>query len=104
MTIRDEVAAAAEALLRRVESWDNEDRPEPETSDLRAALAARGLTVVREGAEPHPDEPHEFRTTCLRCGEKGFLHMVLITSDQTVTIVEREPSAAARLTRQPEGQ
>jgi hypothetical protein len=36
--------------------------------------------------DAHPDEPHEFRTTCLRCGEPGMLHVSLITPDETVTI------------------
>jgi hypothetical protein len=34
---------AAEALLSRIESWDDHERPEPETSDLRAALQPVGV-------------------------------------------------------------
>jgi hypothetical protein len=39
----------------------------------------------------HPDEPHEFTTTCHRCGKSGYLHVALITDDERVTI---EPLAA----------
>lgn len=38
----------------------------------------------------HPGRNHEFRTTCLLCGEPGWLHVALITSHETVTIAARE--------------
>ena len=39
---------------------------------------------------PHPDEPHEFRTTCRRCGEPGFLNITLHTYDERVTVSKWE--------------
>ena len=39
---------------------------------------------------PHPGEHHEFRTTCLRCGEPGWLHVSLLGPDETFTIASRE--------------
>ena len=37
--------------------------------------------------ERHPGEPHEFRCTCLRCGEPGMLHVAFITPGEEVKII-----------------
>lgn len=39
---------------------------------------------------PHPGENHAFRTSCILCGEAGWLHVALITNNETVTIAARE--------------
>jgi hypothetical protein len=56
--------------------------------DRLAAALARSESPSPEGLTTgaHPGEPHEFRTTCLRCGKPGMLHVSLITADETVTI------------------
>lgn len=38
----------------------------------------------RSATAPHPGEPHDFRTTCTRCGETGMLVLSLITPDEQV--------------------
>lgn len=37
----------------------------------------------------HPNEPHEFRTTCQRCGAAGFLNVALITDEEIVRVEHR---------------
>lgn len=49
--------------------------------------------VLQPASEPHPGENHEFRTTCIRCGERGFLHVALIASDERVDISPIRPIA-----------
>jgi hypothetical protein len=76
---------------------------EPEPRWLRDAMVFVNAVNGRQiDVEAHPDEPHEFRTTCLRCGEKGFLNVALITSDQTVVIVDRQSRSRPRRPR-PDG-
>jgi hypothetical protein len=60
---------------------------------IEAEAARDALAGVRAAAlpepldvEPHEGEPHEFRTICRRCGEPGFLHVSLITPQETVVI------------------
>jgi hypothetical protein len=38
---------------------------------------------------PHPGEPHEFRTMCYRCGERGILHVAVITPSERVRVEDR---------------
>lgn len=64
---------------------------------LDAAFAASPYVEIDRdktpGTEPHPDEPHEFRTVCRRCGEDGHLFVAIITDDEVVRIEPREAVA-----------
>lgn len=59
-------------------------RVEPEL--VEAYCAARAKDPGATGLRAHPGEPHEFKTTCLRCGEYGYLHVAVITDLEVVKI------------------
>jgi hypothetical protein len=46
----------------------------------------------RAPVAPHPDENHEFRTACLRCGEPGSLFVSVLAPGETMTL---NPAPAA---------
>ena len=46
----------------------------------------------RAPVAPHPDESHEFRTACLRCGEPGNLFVSVLAPGETMTL---NPAPAA---------
>jgi len=48
------------------------------------AKAVISEVIVKVG--PHPGEHHDFRTTCLKCGENGMLHIAVITADENVVV------------------
>ena len=37
---------------------------------------------------PHPDEAHEFQMRFFKCGEQGYVHVVLITDTERVRVVQ----------------
>lgn len=76
--------ALTEVQGGRYESWLRR------APNILSALAAP-LPVI-EAAAPHPDMPHEFSTVCRLCGERGFLHVALIT-DLDVVKIEPRPKA-----------
>ena len=53
---------------------------------LRDELVRAALEAATSEPLPHPGENHEFRTTCLRCGESGYLNISLIGPDQEIRI------------------
>jgi hypothetical protein len=64
-----------------------------------------GVRLVAEPGlrEAHPGEPHDFRTTCQRCGEAGFLHVSLITDLEVVKIEDRAALQASEAEPEPRG-
>jgi hypothetical protein len=48
----------------------------------------------RPTVAPHPNQPHEFRTACIRCGEPGFLTISLATYDERVVTMTEEQARA----------
>ena len=83
----DGLREAAQAWLDYVEKTSTnllmDDNERALMRRLRAALAP---------AAPHPDESHEFRTTCLRCGEPGHLFVSVLAPGETMTL---NPAPAA---------
>jgi hypothetical protein len=69
------------------------DEPSGFEGRLLAALHSLGWGVVPFVPEydDHPGESHEFLTSCRRCGERGFLHVALITDKERVVIEANEP-------------
>jgi len=86
MTDRTQMTAEGRALYSLWLTGSDYDTLDPKIADAIAALEARASLDVA----PHPGEHHEFRTTCLRCGEPGWLHVSLLGPDETFTIASRE--------------
>jgi len=64
---------------------------QPAESEVIAKLPAlyAAIEAVLADRVPHPEDPHEFRTVCQRCGERGFLNVALITDREVVRIEEK---------------
>ena len=69
-------------------SWADEmDRAQAQHPEqFGMVLDDHGNPVATPSPATHPDEPHEFSTTCRRCGERGFLNISVITYDERVNI------------------
>ena len=62
-----------------------------EPGELARRLTERGWTLAAQpsaAVAEHPGEHHEFRTTCLRCGKPGMLHISVITPNERVDITD----------------
>ena len=65
------------------------DRDRSEVLLLRDIAYERGAEDARAvppPVAPHPGENHEFRTTCLRCGEPGYLFVAVHAPGETFTV------------------
>jgi len=69
------------------EDWNLMDLPSEK--DMRAALAATPAPLA-----PHPGEHHDYRMTCLRCGEPGYLFVGFHSPGETFRWSEAQPKEA----------
>lgn len=62
---------------------------EPTLAHERSGMGPHHHKHDAAALREHPDEPHQFRTTCLICGRYGMVNLSLITDDELVTITSR---------------
>jgi hypothetical protein len=75
-----------------------EPTPRTEALDVEREVVAAAVEWVNAHdalmVAPHPNQPHEFRTACIRCGEPGFLTISLATYDERVVTMTEEQARA----------
>jgi hypothetical protein len=75
---------------RHVHTHEHSHKTPPTLAHERSGMGNHSHDHPDIVAKPHPGQPHDFRTRCLRCGEPGVINLSLITPDESVNIEMRD--------------